>query len=99
MMFNSNEHIYSLTEDGLTDSLSDYSLLSKPSSIRKGCYPYQWLDNGDMHLLAKFDQNIPCGSSVMSIYSLTEDGQTHIVIIVQTQGSCDFISLNILGIY
>ena len=35
-----------------------------------------------MHLYAKFDQNISCGSSVMSLYSLTEDGQTDIVIII-----------------
>ena len=51
-------------------------MLSKPLSIKKGCYICQWLDNVDMHLYAKFDQNISCVSSVMSIYSLTEDGHT-----------------------
>ena len=49
-----------------------------------------------MHLYAKFDKNILCGSRVMSINSLTEDGRTHIVIIVQTQGSCNFISAHYL---
>ena len=29
-------------------------MLSKPSSIKKGCYTYQWLDNIDMHLYANF---------------------------------------------
>ena len=28
----------------------------------------QWLDNVDIHAYAKFDQNIPCGSRVMSIF-------------------------------
>ena len=51
-------------------------VLSKPLSIKKGCYTCQWLDNVDMHSYAKFDQNISCVSSVMSIYSLTEDGHT-----------------------
>ena len=67
-------------------------MLSKPSSIKKGCYTYQWLDNIGMHFMQDFDQNITCGSRVMSI-SLTDrgrtDGQSHIVIIVQTQGSCN----------
>ena len=40
---------------------------------QKGCYICQWLDNVDMHLYAKIDQNISCVSSVMSLYSLTED--------------------------
>ena len=51
-------------------------MLGKPLSIKKGCYICQWLDNVDMHLYAKFDQNMSCVSSVMSIYSLTEDGHT-----------------------
>ena len=44
-------------------------MLSKPSSIKKGCYTCQWLDNVDIHLYAKFEQNIPCGSRVMSIFT------------------------------
>ena len=51
-------------------------MLNKPSSIKKGCYTCQWLDNVDMHLYAKLDQNISFVCSVMSIYSLTEDGHT-----------------------
>ena len=54
----------------------DIMMLSKSLSIKKGCYICQWLDNVDMHLYAKFDQNMSCVSSVMSIYSLTEDGHT-----------------------
>ena len=42
-------------------------MLSKARSVKKGCYTCQWLDNSDMHLYAKFDQNIPCCSRVMSI--------------------------------
>ena len=30
-------------------------MLSKPSSIKKGCYTCQWLDNVDMHLYSKCD--------------------------------------------
>ena len=37
-------------------------MLSKPASIKKGCYTCQWLDNADMNLHEKIDQNIPCGS-------------------------------------
>ena len=44
-----------------------------------------------MHLYAKFDLKITCGSRVMSIYSLNEKERTHIVIIVHTQGSCNLI--------
>ena len=36
--------------------------------IKKCCYTCQWLDNADMHKYAKVDQNIPCGSRVMSIF-------------------------------
>ena len=31
-------------------------ILSKVSSINKGCYTCQWLDSVDMHTYAKFDQ-------------------------------------------
>ena len=41
-------------------------MLSKPLSIKKGCYTGKRLDTVDMHLYAKFDQNIPCCSRVMS---------------------------------
>ena len=41
-----------------------------------------------MHMYTKCDQNIPCGSRVMNI-SLTANRQTHFVITVQTQGSCN----------
>ena len=44
-----------------------------------------------MHLYAKFYLKITCGSRVISIYSLNENGGTHIVIIVHTQGSCNLI--------
>ena len=63
-------------------------MLSKTLVHQKGCYIYQWLDNVDMHLYAKCDQNMPCGSRVMSIFTNANertDGRTHIVIIVQTQ--------------
>ena len=36
-------------------------------SIKKDCYACKWLENVDMRMYAKFDQNIPCGSRVMSI--------------------------------
>ena len=49
-----------------------------------------------MHLYAKFDLNITCGSRVMSINSLTENGWPHIVIIVHIQGSCNLISAQYL---
>ena len=48
------------------------------------------LDTVDMHLSAKLDQNIPCGTKVMNIFiKLIMDGRTHMEIIVQTQGSCN----------
>ena len=66
-------------------------MLDKPLSIKKCCYICQCLDFVDMHLFAKFDQYIPCGLRVMTIFSLTAngrmEGRTHIVSIVQTQGS------------
>ena len=45
--------------------------------------------SGKIMLYGKFDLKITCGSRVMSIYSLNENGQTHIVITVLTQGSCN----------
>ena len=46
-----------------------------------------------MQMHAKFDQNIPCGSRVMNIFTNCSrtDGQTQIVIRVQTQWSCNYI--------
>ena len=35
----------------------------------------QWLDNVDVHLFAKCDQNMPCRSRVMSFFSLTGNGR------------------------
>ena len=67
-------------------------MLSKPSSMKKGYYPCQWLDNDDMHFYAIWNQNMPFGSRVMSIctnWLQTGGGQTHIVVMVQTQGSCN----------
>ena len=53
-------------------------MLSKALSIKIGCYASQWLENVDIQTYAKFDQNIPCGSRVISIFMT--DRQTHIVI-------------------
>ena len=39
----------------------------------ESCYACQWLDNVDMHTYAEFDQNILCGSSVMSIFTIYGD--------------------------
>ena len=36
----------------------------------EGYYACQWLDNVDMHTYAELDQNILCGSSVMSIFTI-----------------------------
>ena len=63
-------------------------MFSEPSSIQKGCRTCLWLDNVDMHMYAKVDHNTPCCSRVMSIL-LTMDRWTYIVIIVQTQWSCN----------
>ena len=43
-----------------------------------------------MHMYRKCDINIPRGSKVMNIGNRQMDGLTHIVIIVQTQGSCNY---------
>ena len=40
-----------------------------PSSIKKGGLACQRLGNFDMHMEAKCDQNIPCGSRVMNIFT------------------------------
>ena len=57
----------------------------------------QWLGKINMHMYAKCDPNIPCGLRVMNISLISNgrmdrhtDGQTHIVITVQTQGSFNF---------
>ena len=58
-----------------------------------------------MHMYGKCNQNTPCGSRVIT-FSLTAnrqtdervDGRTHIVIIVQTQGSCNSIYHNECGV-
>ena len=34
-----------------------------------GCYTCLWLSNIDMHLYVKFDQNIPCGSRVIRMFT------------------------------
>ena len=57
----------------------------KASSIKKGCYTCQWLDNVDMHWYVICDQNMSCDSRIMIIL-LTANGRTQILIIVQTQG-------------
>ena len=51
-------------------------VLSKPSSIKKGGFTCQWLGNVDMHIFAKYDQNMikndqntPCGSRAMNIFT------------------------------
>ena len=50
-------------------------MLSKASSFKKDCSACQGIDSVDMHKYAKFDQNIPCGSRVLSIL-LTANGGT-----------------------
>ena len=42
---------------------------SAESRSHKECFACQWLDDFDMHMYAKFDKNIPCGSRVMSIFT------------------------------
>ena len=44
-------------------------LLCKLSSMTKGCYTCQWLNNVGMHFYANFGQNRPCGSILMSIFT------------------------------
>ena len=45
-----------------------------------------------MYIYVKCDKNIKCESRVMNIFTKWKrtDGRTHIVIIVRTQGSCNF---------
>ena len=64
-------------------------MLSKPSSIKKGGYACQWLGNVDMHMYAEFDQNIPCGSRVLSAM----DGRTNTVIRMHTEVLCNYLSM------
>ena len=51
-------------------------MLSKASVIKKGVYAYQWLVNVDTHVYAKFDQNLPCGSRVVSIFIYQTDSHS-----------------------
>ena len=52
-------------------------MLSKASSIKKGCCACQWFDHVDMYKYAKFDQNIPRGSTIINILHLNiYNGQT-----------------------
>ena len=45
-------------------------MLNNRSSITKRVgFACQWLGNVDMHMYAKFDQNTPCGSRVMNIFT------------------------------
>ena len=67
MWFKSYEHFHQLTTTGSTHVY--LSLVHQ-----KGCYACQWLDIVNMHRYAKFEQNMQCGSNVMSI-SLTGNGQ------------------------
>ena len=51
-----------------------------------------------MHMYAKCDKNIPCGSIVMNIFTdwlprLRTDGRTNILIILQTQEFCNKMTL------
>ena len=36
---------------------------------QKRRYAYKWQDNVDVHMYAKFDQSIPCGLRVMSLFT------------------------------
>ena len=56
-----------------------------------GGYANHWLGNIDMHMYAKCDQNIP---RFMNFFTncLWADEHTHIVIIVQTQWSCNILN-------
>ena len=51
--------------------------------------------NVDKHMFTKFNQNIPCGSRVMSIFTRITDGRTQIVIIMHTEGSCNKLYLSV----
>ena len=45
---------------------SNFSVKPRPRCEYRG---YQWPDNFKMHTYAKSDQNIPCGSKIMSIFT------------------------------
>ena len=49
-------------------------MFSKASSIKKGCYACQWLDNVEMHKYAQYDQNKPCGLGVREHFLLIDHG-------------------------
>ena len=51
MRFKSNELFHYVITTGKNDA-------QQISSIKKGCYKCQWLDNVDMHLYAKCDQEL-----------------------------------------
>ena len=91
MWFKSYEHFHQLTKTGSTNV---YQRLVH----QKGCYACQWLDIVNMYKYAKFEQNMQCGSNVMSIFTYCNeqiDGwtdihtarRTHAMIIVHTFGS------------
>ena len=64
MLFKSFDHFHLVTTTGLND------VLRKPSSIKKLLQmPVFANASVDIHLYAKHDQNIPCGSRVMSIFT------------------------------
>ena len=42
-----------------------------------------------MHMYAKYDTNILCGSRGRAFSLTANDERTHMVVIVQTQGSCN----------
>ena len=48
-------------------------MLIKSSPIKKGCFACQWLGSVDMHMYAKCDQNILCGSRVEHFHSMLKD--------------------------
>ena len=50
-----NKYMYANTMCFKSNDLTKM-MLSKPTSIKKGYFTCQWLDNDDRHLYAKFDQ-------------------------------------------
>ena len=62
LRFKSYEHFDLLTTYGWNDA-------QKTLDHQKMCYTCQWLDNVDMHLYAKLDQYITCGSRVTWAFS------------------------------
>ena len=48
---------------------TDHNQPDCPVHQKKGGYACQWLDNVDMHIYVKFDQNIQCGSRVIHIFT------------------------------